>query len=414
LITTLSASAASELLRRPTPGRFGPSIDWARDVFAFAAQRTAEVRLAQVAGSLTFTTVLSIVPLLAVALSLFSAFPLFNDYRSALEQLLLRELLPDAISSVILRYLNDFTAKAASLTTYGLIFLLVTALLMIFTVDRALNDIWNVRARRALVPRILTYWALLTLGPLVLGASLNATSMLLSSRGRAATGLAELAIEWGPFVLGGMALAALYVVVPNRKVAWRDALIGGFVASAAGELMTAGFAAYIRTGTISGIYGAFSAVPLFLLWVYLSWFALLFGAAIAATLPMLRGTRFADEQRAGNRFITAVSLLRRLPLAQLARDVRTFDDAAERLLLDLEHAGYVSRLDGAHAGKWLLTCDPAEATLTTVFALYAVDPANSLLARDDELSAWMNSGLAAGWLNTPLATLFALPDQAAR
>ena len=315
--------------------------------------------------------------------------------------------------------MNDFAANAAGLTAWGLLLLVVTALLMIHTVDRVLNDIWRVQAGRRVLARVLVYWTLLTLGPLAIGASLSATSYVLALSGAPlarASGLMRAALDWLPFVIGGLALAALYVLVPNRKVDWHDALIGGFVASALGEALSWGFGLYIRTGTVAGIYGAFSAVPLFLFWVYLSWYAVLFGAAIAATAPMLRSTRFADERRAGNRFVTAVALLRallrareegiddgRMPVAALARAVRFADDGTERLLAELEKLNYVSRLDGAHAGKWLLTCDVAQATLLPLFTRLAVDPANSLLATQPELGRWLDDGLGANWLQQPLA-----------
>lgn len=395
------------------PRRVGPWVERAREVLAFAVRRAREVKLAQVAGSLTFTSTLSIVPLAAVALSVFAAFPLFAEYRVALEKMLLRELLPPQIAATILRYLNDFTAKAAGLTAVGLLFLIVTALTMIHTVDRVLNDIWKVSARRSLLGRNLVYWALLTLGPLAIGASLSATSYVLAmSR---PSGLLRSLLDFAPFVLGGLVLAALYVLVPNRRVEWRDALIGGFIASALGELLSLGFGLYIRTGTLAGIYGAFSAVPLFLLWVYLSWYALLFGAAIAASLPMLRTTRFADERRAGNRFLTAAALLRvllvarargqddgRVATAMLARAVRHETDGVERLLGELELLGYVSRLDGVHAGKWLLTCDAERTTLLPLFIRFAVDPGNSLLEVHPELGHWLETGLQASWLQQPL------------
>jgi len=391
----------------------------AREVLAFAVRRAREVRLAQVAGGLTFTSTLSIVPLLAVALSVFAVFPLFAEYRQAIEKTLLRELLPPQISATILRYLQDFTANAAGLTAWGLVLLVLTALLMIHTVDRVLNDIWKAQARRRVVARVLVYWTLLTLGPLAIGASLSATSYVLALSGTPlskVSGLARVVLDWLPFVIGGAALAALYVLVPNRRVDWHDALIGGFVASALGEALSWGFGLYIRTGTLAGIYGAFSAVPLFLLWVYVSWYAVLFGASIAATLPMLRSTRFADERRAGNRFLTAVALLRtllqareqglddgRVAVAALASAVRFPEDGVERLLGELEKLNYASRLDGAHAGKWLLTCDAGEATLLPLFTRLAVDPANSLLATQPELGRWLDQGLGADWLQRPLS-----------
>lgn len=405
------------------PQRFGPALEWVSEVIAFAAQRTRDVRVAQVAASLTFTTVLSIVPLLAVALSLFSAFPLFAEFRLALEQMLLRELLPVQISATILRYLNDFTSKAAGLTAFGLLFLVVTALLMILTVDRALNDIFRVRQRRRVMPRILVYWALLTLGPLVLGAGLSATSYVFSEATGAGPGLPKwltVILDFTLYVFGAFVLAGLYVVVPYRKVYWRDALVGGFVGSSLSEVVTEGFTAYIKTGTLAGIYGAFSVLPLFLLWVYLSWFVVLFGASVAATLPMLRGTRFADERRAGNRFVTAVALLRalhaarasalddgRVPLERLARNVRIFVEDAEQLLDELERLGYVCRLAGEHDGKWLLTCDPAQTDLRAAFARFAVDPHISLVTREERsLGAWMQRGMDADWISQPLQKTF--------
>jgi membrane protein len=414
------AGAVGALLRADRwPQHARQRLERAREIVAFAVRRARDARLAQVAGSLTFTSTLSIVPMLAVALSVFAAFPLFAEYRSAIETTLVRELLPRQISTTILRYLNDFAANAAGLTAWGLLLLMATALLMIQTVDRVLNDIWKVQARRSLLARVLVYWALLTLGPLAVGASLSVTSYVFALSGvplSKSSGLTRTLLNVLPFVIGGLALAALYVLVPNRKVAWRDALVGSFVASALGELMSWGFGVYIRTGTATGIYGAFSAVPLFLLWVYLSWYAVLFGAAIAATLPMLRATRFADEGRAGDRFLTAVALLHallqaraqgiddgRMTVGALARKVRVADDGTERLLIDMEKLNYVSRLDGAHAGKWLLTCDIGATTLLPLFTRFAVDPANSLLATQPELARWLDDGLGAGWLQQPLA-----------
>jgi membrane protein len=406
------------------PQRAWTRIEDAREVLAFAVLRAREVRLAEVAGSLTFTTLLSLVPLLAVVLSVFSAFPLFAETRHELERLL-AEMLPSQFASTIVGYLAGFAARAAGLTALGVLFLFVTALLMIYTVDFVLNEIWKVQQVRGWMARILVYWALLTMGPLAVGASLSATTYLLalpSASLHDLGGLLRLLLDVGPFVFGGLALAALYVVVPNRSVRWRDALIGGFVASALGELLSWGFGVYIRAGTLVSIYGAFSALPLLLLWIYLSWFALLFGAAIAATLPMLRTTRFADERRAGNRFLTAAALLRALLLARgggdegrvrteaLARGVRVAEDAGYGLLLELERLGYVSRLEGLHAGKWMLTCDPRQATLLPLFRRLVLDPGNSLLAAHPELASWLALGLQSDWLRRPLVEVLGPPQ----
>ncbi len=401
------------------PQRFGPLTVRVRDVLRFALRRARDARLAQVAGGLTFTTVLSIVPLLAVALSVFTAFPLFSDFRVSLEKDLLRGLLPEQYAPVILKYLNDFTSKAGRLTAVGLVFLVFTALATILTVDHALNDIWQVHSRRPLVQRVLLYWSLLTLGPLVIGASLSTASYVMSmSAGWTAQlpGMLRTLLAFTPFLLGVSAVAVTYVVVPNRKVFWRDACIGALVAAVMGELMRDGFAWYIKTGTVAGIYGAFAVLPLFLMWVYMSWLVVLFGAAIAATLPKLRASRFADEARAGNAFVTAVALLRtlhaarargdddgRVPLESLAQAVRSAPEDVERTLMSLEKLGYISQLSGVHAGKWLMSCDPARTNLVAAFKRFAVDPANTLATRDASgLGQWLDEGLRADWIARPL------------
>lgn len=405
------------------PARLGPLLEQAREVLEFAAQRARQMRLPQVAATLTFTTVLALVPLLAVALSIFATFPMFGEFRAALEKDLLRELLPAQYSAQLLRYLNDFAAKATQLTALGLAFLAATAMLMIHTVERALNELWLVQQQRPWAQRVVIYWTLITLGPILIGASLAATSYLLSASAglaRQLPGLLRAAVDYLPLLVSGLAYAALYVLVPNRRVRWRDALIGGFAAALVGELIREGFAAYIRTGTVATIYGAFAAVPLFLLWVYLAWFVVLFGAAIAATLPMLRSTRFADERRAGNRFVTAVALLRalydghrrggeaaRIDTGTLARAVRLFPEEAERLLGELERLNYVARLEGVNAGRWLLVCDPERTDLVKVFKRFAVDPENTLLVREGALGAWIGRAFEADWLRTPLARVFA-------
>lgn len=411
------------------PETWGPRLDHARAVLRFAAARAAEIRLPQVAASLTFTTVLSLVPLLAVALSIFSTFPMFAEFRATVEKTLLRELLPEQFATVVLRYLNDFAAKAARLTAFGLGFLALTAMMMISTVDRVLNDLWHVRVQRPLLQRVLIYWALISLGPLVIGGSLTATSYVLSGSWTRRVPDAVVALaDYGPIFVGGFAYSALFVFVPNRRVLWRDALIGGFIASVLGEFVKDGFAAYIKAGTMASIYGAFGVVPLFLIWVYLSWLTLLFGAAVAATIPTLRVTRLTDQTRVGNDFVTAVALLRELlsglthgtpdrTADDLSRATRTRDEDTERLLMELERLGYVRQLGGAYAGAWRLVADPATTNLVAAFARFAVDPANTLIARDRTgLGAWVQDGLRAAWIERPLRHLMAeaLPERKAQ
>ena len=394
----------------------------AHDVAIFAQRRARDVKMAQVAGSLTFTTTLTIVPLFAVALALFSAFPLFAEFRGDVENAVLKAL-PGQISDTVLRYINEFALKATRLTAVGVIFLAVTAIAMMVTFDRAMNDIWRVKNRRPLAQRVLIYWAILTLSPLLIGASLSASSYVWSM---SADTLRQLprsirgALDYAPVIISGFAYAALFVFVPNRTVAWRDALIGGFIAAILAEIFKHSFGEFVSRGTTGSIYGAFAVLPLFLIWIYLSWYVVLFGAAITATLPRLRATRFSDELLAGNQFITAVALLKALlqakqdkapalPPAELARQIRMSIDETEQLLEALEKLGYVRQLAVPRPGRrnehdWMLICDENAMTLKPVFEHFAVDPANSLMNTDAlGLRALRARWFQSEWLTKPLA-----------
>ena len=398
-----------------------PWLKRAHDVATFARRRARDVKMAQVAGSLTFTTTLTIVPLFAVALAVFTAFPLFHEFRGAVENAVLKAL-PGQISETVLRYINQFALKATRLTALGLVFLAITAIAMMVTVDRVLNDIWRVTRRRPLTQRVVIYWAILTLSPLLVGASLTASSYLWSQSGDAIKTLPPLVrggLDYAPAIISGFAYAALYVFVPNRRVSWRDALIGGFIAALLAEGLKIAFGEFVARGTAGSVYGAFAALPLFLIWMYLSWYALLFGAAITATLPRLRATRFADETRAGNQFVTVVALLKLLleakrnnapavPPSTLARSIRTSVDETEQLLEALERLGYVRQLAATTSGTrgeqdWLLTCDENAITLKPAYERFAVDPANSLLNNDElGLRATGERWYQSEWLTAPL------------
>jgi membrane protein len=414
-----------QMLLSPWERIVRPRLDRARAVLSFAAGRAQQARLTQVAGSLTFSTVLSLVPLLAVALALFTVFPQFGDLRESLGRNLLRDLLPEPFASTILRYLNEFAAKATRVGTAGLAVFALTALTMVMTVDHALNDIWLVRARRALLQRVLVYWALITAGPLLVAASLTLTSMVTSmSLGLMQQLPREIrsALAAAPFLFSCLAFTALYIMVPNRRVDWRDALTGGLVAGAMAEALSRSFASYVSHGSVLTVYGAFAVVPVFLLWIYFSWFTVLFGAAIAATVSGLRATRFADEGRAGNRFVTAVGLVKLLlearaasPLGELgtlelALRIRSPEEEVVGLLLEMERLGYARQLvpsQAGRSGRWILACDPTQTGLAGLFHRLAVDPGNSLmLARSGlALDEWLRPGLFGAWLQTPLAEL---------
>jgi membrane protein len=251
-------------------------------------KRAREERLPQVAGSLTFTTVLSVVPLLAVSFALLARFPVFRPVKDALNEHLLQVLLPPDISRAVLRHLQQFAANAGGLTLVGSLFLLASAVLMLLTVENALNRIWLVKKDRPLLKRVGLYLLVLALGPLALGASLWATSQVL----RASIGMvgslspeAAFVLNLGPVLIGAVAMGCLFYFVPNAQVRKRDAIVGGLLASIAFELGKRGFAAYLlHVPTYKTVYGAFALVPVFLLWVYLSWLLTLAVALVTANM----------------------------------------------------------------------------------------------------------------------------------
>jgi membrane protein len=255
-------------------------------------RRARQERLAQIAGSLTFTTVLSIVPLLAASFALFTRFPVFKQLEKAIEEYLLKSLLPVEISRTVLKYLNQFAENASGLTWLGSLFVLLAAVAMLLTVENALNQIWNVKRRRPLFKRVGLYVLMLAVGPPALGASLWATSYALSaSMGWIGTvpPSVRFVLTLGPVLVSALALTALFYFVPNTRVRRRDALVGGLLASAAFELGKRGFAAYVlKVPTYKAVYGAFAAVPVFLLWIYFSWLVTLTAALITANLARTR------------------------------------------------------------------------------------------------------------------------------
>ncbi len=409
----------------PAGGQAGlaPRLARAREVFEFAVHKAQQVQLAQVAASLTFSSVLALVPLLAVVLAILTAFPVFTEFRQSMESDLPKGLLPMPYAQTILRYLSDFAAKATGVGAAGLAVLALSALSMVLQVDRVLNDIWQVHKRRSLAQRLVVYWAVLSVGPVLLGASLSLTSYLATlSDARLehlAPGTKQLLSLVAPGI-AAIAYSAIYALVPNRRVAWRHALTGGIVTAATGELLSRAFAAYVIHGSVMSIYGAFAAVPIFLMWIFLSWLTFLFGAAIAATLPQLRQTRFFDAKRAGDRAVTAIAILkilldartsrelRAVPVAELARTLRSYEEEIAQLLSSLETLGYVRKLARADAGteEWILSCDPQTKGLGPVFHLFVVDPQNSLLQRQDlGLGAWLAPVIGGDWLQKGLAQI---------
>jgi len=336
-------------------------------------QRFREDRLGITASSLTFTTLISLVPLVTVMLAIFAAFPMFSTFQSSVEKYFLQMLVPDSIAKPVLAALTQFASKANRLGTVGLVFLVFTAIALMLTIDRTLNAIWRVRKRRPLAQRVLVYWAALTLGPLLLGVSLSLTSYAISSsRGLVdampgGVSLLLAALEFGLLASG---LAGLYRYAPNTYVRWTHAWAGGLFAAVGFELAKRGLAWYVGlVPTYSVIYGAFATLPIFLLWIYISWVVVLLGAVIAAYAPSLamRVARVPDTP--GYRFALAVALLRELSrlrgagqkglsLPALAGAVHVDPLQVEPVLESLMTLDWVARLDEDGARRHVLLADP--------------------------------------------------------
>ena len=251
-------------------------------------RRATQVRLPQAAAMLTLTTALSIVPLLAVAFALFRRLPVFQPLEVAIEQHLLKSLLPADLSGAVLKYLHQFATNASGLPWAGSLVVLAGALAMLVTVEGALNQMWDVKRPRPLPRRLGLYLLILAAGPVLVGASLWATATLLgASMGLVRSvppGLAFV-LDLAPVALCSASLACLFHWLPHAQVRWRDAIVGGVLGGIALELGKRGFSAYLIHGPVyRSLYGAFAMLPVFLLWLYFSWLVTLSAALLTAQL----------------------------------------------------------------------------------------------------------------------------------
>lgn len=243
----------------------------------------------QTAGSLAFTTLLAIVPTITVALALTSVFPVFDEFIGALRRLAFERLLPHAgdIDSIT-GQLEEFRANAASLTVLGLGFMAVTAVLLLMTVDEVFNRIFRVERQRGLVRRVTIHAALLAVGPILIGGAVYAVTYLAAywlGKLKGVSVATAIALDAVPLLLTFLALLLLYTLLPHRKVLLRDATVGAIVAGFAFELAKEGFAFYVsQFPTYAVIYGAFAVLPMFLVWIYVSWVVVLAGAIVTAML----------------------------------------------------------------------------------------------------------------------------------
>lgn len=356
------------------------------DFVRAVARRFVKDRGPSLAASLTYTTLLALVPLATITLTLITAFPVFDQFTGSTPRFLEQSVLPPPVAHAVLGYVQEFAANARGLTALGLATLALIAFLTMFTIESAFNQIWRVRRTRPLLVRLPIYLGVLTLGPILLGISLTITSFVVSaSLGyvQRVPGASTLVVTVVPLALGAIAFTLLYFVVPNRAVAFRHAAAGGALAAVLFELVKRGFALYIQYfPSYSNVYGAFSAVPLFLIWVYASWTVVLLGAVIASLLPERRldpASAFAHPLPAFADMVDVLRGLMRLAPGSGPHAAGQIAAVAGLSLERCEHAlewlAQTQCVAQARYGRWRLACDPKVVTVAEIYDRFVAEQA---------------------------------------
>ncbi len=353
---------------------------WIMDFLVFVTRQFMADGCQRTAASLSYTTVLSLVPLIAVMFVALKAFPVYQDLGNEIQDYIFRNFVP-AASETVQSHIQQFATRATQLTAAGIIFLVLIAVMMMVTIENALNKIWRVRAKRHALSSFAMYWAVLTLGPLLVGVGLVATSYVVSlpliSDVEVRLGLKTWFIAWAPSVTTTLAFTLLYMLVPNRRVPFRPAVIGGVVAALLFEVAKRGFAFYVtHFPTYEAIYGALVSIPLFLVWVYLSWLVILLGAEITRSLVTFPSWRrhikaYGDEgffvaaYRTIGQLWEAQRRGRSISTEEIVKKERRIDDERATAVLDrLVQARWVHR---TASGKWVLSRDLGQQTLLELY-----------------------------------------------
>jgi len=344
-------------------------------------RRFKEERCFQLCGSLTFTTMLAIVPLITIMATVMTAFPVFDNVVETLRTYVATNLVPAGSSRLVTVYIQQFAENAARLTALGIVLLAVTAIMLMLTIDRAFNTIWRVKRPRSLIQRVLIYWSVLTIGPMLIGGSLSLTSWLVSQSlglGKQAPDMLVVVLKLGPLVLTSVAFGFLYRTVPNRQVTVLDAAVGGIIASFAFEGMKIGFGHFIaHFANYKLVYGTFASLPILLMWIYSSWVVIVFASVITAVLPYWRSGGVLLKQAPGSQFVSAMEILRMLHRAyldgyvlnlhQLRTALKLSWEEAEAILDKLVVAGWVAKLQG---NGWVLARDAGAIRVKEIFRAF--------------------------------------------
>ncbi|EEG10233.1 YihY family inner membrane protein [Pseudogulbenkiania ferrooxidans] len=367
----------------------------------FLARRVGTHRVLQVAGSLTFTTLLALVPLLTIVLTVVAAFPVFADYSARFKLMLLSTLVPEFAGKVITVYMRQFADNAEKLTAAGIVMLGLTSLMLMSTIERTFNAIWSVRRSRPWLQQGMVYWSVLTLGPIAFGGGLIGWHWLLKATHfeRYSRLLDELLQRGGSIFLTTVVLSLLYRVVPNRFVPYRHALWGALATALLLEVTKAVFGFYIgEVASYKLVYGAFASIPILLLWVYCLWLVVLTGAVFTASLSYWEGQAWRRRFEPRRRFLDALEVLLLLDTAQrqgvaltpmeLRREVQVGYDELGLVLDKLAQLGYAQR--GQRDG-WVLMRKLETIPLAELFQLFVY---RSDVGYDDDIGQGLDTLLA--------------------
>jgi len=351
------------------------SIPRVKRLAAHVWRHFSEDRLFDEAASLSYTSLLSMVPLLAVVFGVASAFPVFQQWSEQLQSFVFTNFVPDS-GDQIQAYLVVFLDSVSGLTLPGTLFLILTALLLMVRIERAFNLIWRVPTARSIRNRVVMYWAVLTLGPLALGAAIALSAQPVFEQVAAGVSTHSNWRAFGIFSLSWLAFTLMFLLVPNRRVHFSHALVGAFVSALLFGLAKQAFVTFVAKASFSVIYGALATIPIFLFWLYLVWIVVLLGASLAASL-----TTFNDRKADWGwpkkwEFLLAYRLVGYLWKAQIngkalsteallkALEGVTEPGLAEQLGLLID-AGIVTRSEG---GNWLLCRDLDTVSLLNLYS----------------------------------------------
>jgi len=328
----------------------------------------------QRASALAYASLLAIVPLVALGMSVFTSFSAFDAVASKIRDMLLTNLLPTS-QDVVQSYLGSVADKATALSIFGIIGLLVTSTALLNTVEEAFNHVWRITRARPLMSKFMAFWATLTLAPIMIGASIPITSystaLPLIDKVSAGAVLLDKVPFMLPWIMSSLALATLYTVLPNTRVPFRFAIVGGLAAGALFELTKIGFAFYVTNlANYEGLYGALGTLPVFLIWLYLAWVVVLIGSEIVFCLQHPeQSTRqhsvYADHGI--RKFFSHLILIRAaqamqrgdtLRMVDLTVETEVPDNILQEWLDQLCACGLLHQIQTADIERWSLARDP--------------------------------------------------------